>query len=82
MADINSIVTGCDELTNASYQIVTADGLLLVEGCVYGDFGIHPVAGTLALSHLPTGQVLGHFGGFVAAYTAMGEACCYGWGRA
>ena len=81
MADINTDVTGRDDLTDAVFHISTPTGLLLVDGCVYGDFGLHPDRGAIAFTHLPTGQVLGRFGGFDAAYAAMGEACCYGCGR-
>ena len=70
---LNPQVTGRDELTDARYQIATTDGLLVVEGCVYGDFGLHPVAGTLALSHLPTGRVLKHFTSWHLALLAISE---------
>lgn len=70
---LNSTVTGRDELADARYQIATAAGPKTVKGCVYRDFGLHPAAGKLALSHLPTGRVLEHFTDFGAAYRAMAD---------
>ena len=70
---LNTQVTGRDDLTDARYQIATDAGVLTVDGCVYREFGLHPAAGKLALSHLPTGRVLDHFTNFDAAYRAMAD---------
>ncbi|MBP2230780.1 hypothetical protein J2847_004089 [Azospirillum agricola] len=80
-ATLNTDVTGRDDLSAARYLVATPQGLLLVQGCVFGDFGIHPDGGDVALVHLPTGRTLGRFDDLQHAYTAMAEVG-RGFGRA
>ncbi|MBP2232546.1 hypothetical protein J2847_005875 [Azospirillum agricola] len=82
MTDINADVIGRDDLTDAIFHITTPAGLLLVNGCVYRDFGLHPHRCAIVLTHLPTGEALGTFGDIADAYVAMGDASRCGWGRA
>ncbi|WP_376956464.1 hypothetical protein ABNQ39_00365 (plasmid) [Azospirillum sp. A26] len=71
---LNATVTGRDDLTDARYQIATDAGPQTVNGCVFGEFGLHPASGALVLSHLPTGRVLDSFRSWGPALQAMAES--------